>query len=169
MSDRIKTALDARFSDEQAAATPWEEGRDRLARAPIYWLTTVRKDGRPHMTPLIGVWLDDAMHVCTGVDEQKARNLATNPHCIVSTGCNAYDEGLDIVLEGEAVRVEDETTLRRLAAAWEDKYGPDWHFDVRDGGFEAGHGPVLVFRVVPATVFGFAKGRFGQTRWRFAA
>ena len=63
--------LDARFSDEDAAATPWEEGRDRLARAPIYWLTTVRKDGRPHMTPLIGVWLDDAMHVCTGVDEQQ--------------------------------------------------------------------------------------------------
>ncbi len=61
------------------------------------------------------------------------------------------------------------TTLRRLAAAWEDKYGADWHFDVRDGAFEAGHGPVLVFRVVPAVVFGFAKGRFGQTRWRFAA
>ena len=71
MTETIKTELDARFSDEDAAATPWEEGRDRLADASIYWLTTVRPDGRPHMTPLIGVWLDDAMHFCTGVSEQQ--------------------------------------------------------------------------------------------------
>lgn len=167
--DNITTDLDARFSDENATATSWEEGRRRLAEAPVYWLTTVRPEGRPHMTPLIGVWLDDAMHFCTGADERKAHNLEHNARCILSTGCNTYDEGLDVIVEGEAVRVDDDATLQRLADAWEAKYGKDWHFEVRDGAFEAGQGPALVFRVAPVTVFGFAKGRFGQTRWRFAA
>ena len=35
------------------------------------WLTTVRADGRPHVTPLVAVWLDDAIHFSTGPEEQK--------------------------------------------------------------------------------------------------
>jgi nitroimidazol reductase NimA-like FMN-containing flavoprotein (pyridoxamine 5'-phosphate oxidase superfamily) len=167
-ADSITTDLDARYSDENATAASWEDARRRLAEARLYWLTTVRPDRRPHMTPLIGIWHDDALHFCTGVDERKARNLEGNPQCILSTGCNTYDEGLDLVVEGKAVRVEDHATLQRLADAWEEKYGQEWHFEVRDGAFDAGHGPALVFRVAPLTAFGFAKGRFGQTRWRFA-
>ena len=70
--------LDQRYSDPSASATPWSEGRDRLARAEIYWLTTIRPEGRPHVTPLVGVWFEDALFFCTGEDEQKARNLAAN-------------------------------------------------------------------------------------------
>ena len=46
-----------------------------LERAELYWLTTVRADGRPHVTPLIAVTADGAVHFCTGLREQKARNL----------------------------------------------------------------------------------------------
>jgi general stress protein 26 len=157
------------FSDQGAAPVPWTEARQQLADAQIYWVSTVRPDGRPHVTPLIGVWLDGAMHFCTGPEERKAKNLAQNPHCVLTTGCNLYDRGLDIVVEGDAVQVTDDAKLGRLAEAYEAKYGKDWHFDVRDGGFYAEpQGQVPVFEIASSTVFGFHKGDpFSQTRWRF--
>ena len=69
--------LDARVSSEGAKPTAWQEARKHLERAELYWLTTVRADGRPHVTPLIAVWLDGAMHFCTGASEQKARTSST--------------------------------------------------------------------------------------------
>jgi len=41
--------------------TPWAAARSQFADASRYWLTTVEADGRPHVTPLFGVWLDDAL------------------------------------------------------------------------------------------------------------
>lgn len=159
--------LQERFSSPGAGPTPWAEARGQLERAEVYWLSTVRPDGRPHVTPLIAVWLDDRVYFCTGPDERKAKNLAANPHCVLTTGCNAIDEGLDVVVEGDAVRVVDEAVLRRAAARYEAKYGPDWRFDVEDAAFEHDGGRALVFEVAPVTVFGFGKGEYSQTRWRF--
>ncbi|MGH3615629.1 MAG: hypothetical protein ACRDRK_24135 [Pseudonocardia sp.] len=65
------------------------------------------------------------------------------------------------------MRVTAPARLQVLADAWEKKYGGDWHFDVRDGGFTSGQGLALVFKVEPVTAFGFGKGPYSQTRWRF--
>lgn len=162
--------LDARFSSENATPTPWAEARRLLEDAEVYWLSTARLDGRPHVTTLLSVWRDGALYFCTGPGEQKARNLVRNQHCILTTGRNPLDEGLDLVVEGDAVRVTDETQLHGLADAWGAKYGPDWRFEVRDGAFVQGEIPdgALVYEVAPTTAFGFAKGdEFSQTRWRF--
>ncbi len=168
--DEPTTELDARFSSEGASPTPWEHGRKQLEQAALFWLSTVRADGRPHLTPLIAVWLDGALHFCTGPAEQKAKNLASNPRCILLTGSNTLDAGLDIVLEGDAVRVTDEAKLRLLAEAYVSKYGSDWHFDVRDSAFYSEDGgEALVYAVAPAKALGFAKGEYGQTRWRFGS
>jgi Pyridoxamine 5'-phosphate oxidase len=165
--DGPETKLDGRFSSEGAAPTDWARGRERIEGAELFWISTVRPDGRPHVTPLIAVWLDDAAYFCTGADERKAKNLAQNPSCILTTGCNLLGEGLDVVIEGQAERVIDDAKLTRIAHAYESKYGSDWHFDVRDGAFHHGGGEALVFEVAPATAFGFGKGEYSQTRWRF--
>lgn len=55
------TELDSRFSDEDAVATGWEETRVALEEAELFWIATVRADGRPHVTPLVAVWLDGAI------------------------------------------------------------------------------------------------------------
>jgi nitroimidazol reductase NimA-like FMN-containing flavoprotein (pyridoxamine 5'-phosphate oxidase superfamily) len=159
-------ALAGAFSSPNARPTPWADGEALLEDARIYWLTTVRPDGRPHVTPLFAVWLDGVLYFCTGAGERKAKNLTGNARCAVTTGCNAV-EGLDVVVEGEATRVRDETLLSRLAAAWKSKY--DWDWTVRDGGFHGAEGNVAqVFAVAPQTAFGFGKGEtFSQTRWRF--
>src|SRR5439155_17155624 len=106
----------------------------------LSWISTVRADGRPHVTPLVAVWLDGALHFCTGPTEQKARNLSGNPHVVVTTGCNSWEVGLDVMVEGAAVRVTDDATLRRLADAWATKWDGRWKFAVIAGGFEHGAG-----------------------------
>ncbi|CAM5385123.1 pyridoxamine 5'-phosphate oxidase family protein [Streptomyces aurantiogriseus] len=162
------TRLDTRYSDETATATPWPRAEALLAEAELFWISTVRPDGRPHVTPLLAVWSSGALHFCTGPGERKARNLERNAHVTLTTGTNTWDKGYDLVVEGEAVRVTDDRRLRELAAAWEAKYGAVWHFEVRNGHFHHGSGNALVFAVAPRTVFGFGKGEpFGQTRWRF--
>ena len=165
MSEPVQD-LDSRFSSPGATPIPWETARDSLNQAEIYWLTTVRADGRPHVTPLVAVWEDDALYFCTGPTEQKAKNLAHNRHCILTTGCNAFAEGLDLIVEGEAKQVSDESLLQRLAAQWQAKY--NWPFEVRDGAFYGDGGRADVYEVKPAKVLGFGKGEtFSQTRWRF--
>jgi hypothetical protein len=163
-----ETKLNPRFSSPGANAIEWDTGRKRIERAELFWLSTVRPDGRPHVTPLISVWLDGAAYFCTGPGERKAKNLAENLNCILTTGCNQLEEGLDIVIEGEARQIHDEAVLVLVADAYESKYGSEWHFDVRDGAFHAeGSGEALVFAVTPTTAFGFGKGEYSQTRWRF--
>src|SRR5215208_4333837 len=112
------TELDTRFSDQNAVATDWEETRRALEDAELFWISTVRADGRPHVTPLVAVWLDDALYFATGPGEQKAVNLRTNQNVTLTTGCNGWERGLDILVAGEAVQVRDESILDRLAATW---------------------------------------------------
>jgi nitroimidazol reductase NimA-like FMN-containing flavoprotein (pyridoxamine 5'-phosphate oxidase superfamily) len=165
------TELDARFSDQDAVATDWDETRRALEDAELFWIATVRADGRPHVTPLVAVWLDDAIYFATGFGEQKAVNLRTNQNVILTTGCNEWERGLDVVVEGKAVQVVERSVLERLAETWETKWDGRWQYEVNEGGFrhEANADAVLVFAVKPAKVFAFAKGTFGQTRHRFSA
>ena len=160
------------FSSDGAVATEWATALADLQGAEVYWLSTVRPDGRPHVTPLLGVWLDGTLCFCTGPAERKAKNLAQNPNCVLTTGCNGLDDGLDLVVEGVAAMVSEEAELRSVADTFESKYGR--HFTAPDGtwfglGEAIRGGDALVYRVTPTTAFGFGKGRqFSQTRWRFS-
>ena len=162
------TTLDPRFSDPAATAATWDQTSQVLEDAQLSWICTVRADGRPHLTPLVAVWLDETLYFSTGGDEQKAVNLRGNPHVLLLTGCARWDEGLDVAAEGDAVQVTDEALLTRLARAWARKWDGQWQWQVRDGRFEprGGGGPALVFAVRPAKILAFAKGQFGQTRHR---
>jgi general stress protein 26 len=160
--------LQPQFSSDGVTPTAWAEARGRLEGAHIYWLATVRPDGRPHVTPLLSVWLDGALYFCTGPGERKARNLASNPHCILTTGANALHAGLDLVVEGDAVKVSDDVKLRRIADVYESKYGSDWSFEVRHGAFFGEGGEALVYEVEPAKAFGYGRdGEYSATRFRF--
>ena len=161
------TELDARFSDPHAVPTPWEEVRRTIDEAELFWLSTIRSDGRPHVTPLPAVWQDGALHFCTGAEEQKGVNLARDARCVLTTGNNAWKVGLDVVVEGTARRVADDGRLVELAQAWATKYAGDWQFDVVNHAFQHGGGEALVFAVEPSKVLAFAKGEFAQTRYRF--
>jgi nitroimidazol reductase NimA-like FMN-containing flavoprotein (pyridoxamine 5'-phosphate oxidase superfamily) len=169
MTSQPTANFDRRFSAPGAGATPWDETVRALEDAELYWLTTVRADGRPHVTPLIGVHHDGAVHFCTGVGEQKARNLEHSDRVALTTGTNTWASGLDVVVEGVAVRVDDDEALRRLADAYVAKYGEVWRFGVVDGAFRNSQSddPVPVFRIAPSKVMAFAKDPHAQTSYRF--
>ena len=167
--------IDPRYGDASATAPPWSDIERLLVDAQLYWIITVRADGRPHAVPLVGVWHDGAFVFCTGVDEQKHRNLEANPQVAVttgSTGAAGWDSGKDVVVEGVAQRVIGTEELETLAGAWFAKYGEDWRFAVRDQAFvELSHsgdgtgGHARVYRVAPGKVIVFG-GSHGQTTYR---
>jgi hypothetical protein len=163
------TELDPRFGDPDASATSWADVRQIIDEAELFWISTVRRDGRPHVTPLPAVWYDTALYFCTGAGEQKGVNLTRNANCALTTGNNTWKSGLDVVIEGSARRVTDDVLLHRLARAWESKYHGDWHFDVANGAFQGDGGEALVFEVAPAKVLAFAKGDFAQIRFQFSS
>ena len=165
------TRLDPRYSDPHAVAAGWDETRRALEDAELFWISTVRADGRPHVTPLVAVWMDGAIHFHTGAGEQKFANLRANPHVVLTTGCNRWDQGLDVVVEGDAVQVTDAGMLKRLAEAWAAKWDGRWRLAVGDGGFRnpgMNDFPSVVFAVQPTKIYAHAKGDpFGATTHRF--
>ena len=168
--------IDPRYGDPSATAPTWGDIERLLVDAQLYWITTVRTDGRPHAVPLVGVWRDGAFAFCTGSQEQKQRNLDSNPHVAVITGsmgAKGWDSGKDIVVEGTVERVTDAESLQTLADAWFAKYGDDWRFEVRgeefvelshSGGSTTGGARVYRVAMTKAMVFG---DTHGQTTYRF--
>lgn len=157
------------FDTAFGAPAPWPEARTRLAESTTYWLATVRPDGRPHVMPVLAVWKDGALHFPAGKASRKARNLAHNSQCVITTSSAA----LDLVVESNAAKVRDDAALRRLAEAYASKYG--WRVTVRDGAFSgdgaptAGPPPYEVYAVTLTTVFAFGTDEtVGSTRWRFS-
>jgi hypothetical protein len=130
------TTLDQRYSGTTATAVTWDDTLHVLETAELFWISTVRADGRPHVTPVVAAW-----------------------------------SGLDVVVEGEARWVTDESALERAARAFAAKWQGAWQFTVRDGRFYnhgAGDWPSEVFSVTPAKVFAHAKGEpYGATTHRF--
>src|SRR5689334_5943214 len=115
MTPTPTTELDERYSSPGATAVDWAQGEATLTDAELFWISTVRPDGRPHVTPLVAVWLDGALYFTTGADERKGRNLADSPHVVLTTGSNRWNEGLDVVVEGDAVRITDDEALATIA------------------------------------------------------
>jgi hypothetical protein len=164
------TTFDAEYSDPAATATGWKETRKVLEEAELFWVSTVRADGRPHVTPVVAVWAEEALWFSTGANEQKFANMRANPHVVMIAGANRWDGGLDVVVEGEAAHVTDDAVLGRVAGTFAVKWDGRWRFIARDGAFRdpEGSGEAMVISVTPVTVRAHAKGDpFGQTTYRF--
>ncbi|MBB5786177.1 pyridoxamine 5'-phosphate oxidase family protein [Jiangella mangrovi] len=164
----METALVAEFSDPQAEALPWERALEVIESAEMFWLSTVRREGRPHVAPLPAMWLDGRLHFCTGAHEQKAKNIEVNQDVALTTGTNAFRSGIDVVVEGPVARETGNDQLARLAALWMEKIG--WHFTVGDGVFLDEGNPdhqAVVFALTPAKVLAFTKQPYSQTRYTF--
>src|ERR1700735_38456 len=97
------TKFDQQYSDPAATAVSWDETRRALETAELFWISTVRADGRPHVTPVVAAWAEEAIWFSTGAVEVKFANLRANPHVVLTTGCNRWDRGLDVVVGGHAV------------------------------------------------------------------
>lgn len=148
------------ISEKRKGILPWSWAEERLADNRNYYIATVRPDGRPHVMPVWGVWLDNRLFFSTGVDSRKHRNLAANPQCVITT----EDATEPVIVEGSAAILTERAALKRFGAAYKKKY--HWNMESEGGGDPGG-----LFIVTPTTVFAFieAADKFGTaaTRWRF--
>ena len=132
----------------------WRRVEEHLSSARNYWVATVRPDGRPHTTPVWGLWVDGAFFFGAGPDTRKARNLAENPYVAVH-----LESGDDVViLEGlseDLVTTAD--VAARIIAAWEAKYGRLLPEPATRG----------IFRVRPRTARAWTRFPDDATRWQF--
>ena len=179
----VKARVDAQALTDRGAA-PWATAEDRLEnpeRPRTYWLATVRDDGRPHVMPIIGMWMEGAFYFVSGERTQKGRNLAHEPRCVVVTGTTTLPS-LDLIVDGVAAMVTDEAALRRVTEAYRSKM--EWPLEVRDGRVDgpnaptAGPPPYAVWQITPSSVIGLP-GMAGMeqfepedlprpTRWDFS-
>lgn len=142
------------FSKNLQPMLPWSHVTERLEQARNYWLATTRPDGRPHVTPVWGVWVDEALYVDGHPATRWARNIAANP--AVSVHLESGDDV--VILEGTMEdTVTDEQLGGRIVAAWNAKYGrlqPD----------PAGSG---MFRVRPRSARAWSTSSLEDgTRWQ---
>jgi hypothetical protein len=154
-------------------ALPWSRADAALAVPPsdelTWFLGTVRPDGRPHAAGVGALYLDGDVWFTSSPAARKARNLMANPRCTFSVRL----EGIDLVLEGSAERVEDGATLDKLGARFREG---GWPVEVEGDAFtapysapSAGPPPWHLYRFRFQTVFGVATAEpYGASRWRFA-
>jgi hypothetical protein len=171
MADR--TPIETRNLDIYGnAPLPWHRPRELLATDnffPLAFLGTTRPDGRPHAAGISARWLDGDIYFTSGPAARKSRNLAANPACTIATRLAT----IDLVLEGEAVRVTDGPTLERVAAHCRTD---GWPVQVEGDAFtapysapSAGPPPWHLYRFTFHTAIGNATAEpHGATRWRFA-
>jgi nitroimidazol reductase NimA-like FMN-containing flavoprotein (pyridoxamine 5'-phosphate oxidase superfamily) len=149
-------------------ALSWADVQTRVAEAGDFLIATTDPDGRPHVVPVLGVWLEGTVCFVTFQKSRKTRNLVRNNGCAVTVP--GHD--VDLVLEGAAHLVRNAAQLQTIADLFPVKY-PWWHPFVRDGEFydpadTALKDPRHVYAVEPALVFAFGKEEgFSATRWRF--
>jgi hypothetical protein len=150
---------------------PWAQARERISRARWYWLATVHPSGRPHVRPVLAVWVGNALYTTSSPRARKGRNLDRDGRCTVTVTA----DDMHLVLDGSASKVSDPVALEGVAEAYRAKYG--WPVTVIGTAFDAPYGaptagppPYQPYRIRPATVFGFVNDPAlgpSSTRWRF--
>jgi len=138
---------------------PWTWAVERLERSHDYWVATVRPDARPHVMPVWGVWMDEALWFSSSRSSRKARNLDANVHCAIATD-NAYEP---VVIEGEAALINDLAKIGSFVAELNRKYQTDYSVDFFNPMDNA------CYQVRPVWAFGLTEADFTgtPTRWTF--
>jgi general stress protein 26 len=144
---------------EGTGLLPWQWATDRLTRSHDYWLATVWPTGRPHVTPVWGVWHENALWFSCSRRSRKARNLEANPRAVATTD----DPRNPVVVEGEAARVMERDSIAAFAGWCDTKYATDYGIEF------FGDPNNACFRIKVTAAFGISGQDFtgSPTRWVF--
>ena len=133
----------------------WTAVRTELERAQHYWIATVRPDGRPHVVPVEGLWVDDAWYYSGSKETIHYRSVAANPQAAMHLEAATKV----FVVEGEVLPIDPAQTLvARLAKAWRQKYG----YAPPDADESVG-----VLRLTPRSILAWTAFPKDATRFRF--
>jgi len=141
----------------------WSDVERRLVEAPQYWMSTTRPDGRPHVVPRWGAWLDDALYYDGSPATVHARNLGANPGCVLHIG----DGWESIIVEGVSHASQPVTGVlgERISAEMRRKYADRGYAPDPDAWSGAAAGGLRV--LTPAKVMVWFSFPADLTRFRF--
>lgn len=98
----------------------WVGVRERLEKAESFWLATTRADGRPHVIPIDGLWIDDIWYFGGAPETVHQRTVKENPNLVM----HLEDPMRAVIVEGVAEWLTPSAEdARRLAEANKAKYG----------------------------------------------
>lgn len=145
--------------DEGSGLLPWSWAANRLAASRNYWATTLWPDGRPHVLPIWGVWDGEALWFSSSLRSRKARNLAADSRCVMTT----EDAAEPAVLEGSAAIIGEAAAIARFADLMNTKYAAGMTVEFLEPAVNA------TIRVLARWAFGIAHDDFtgSPTRWVF--
>ena len=108
------------YVDNPVSYLTWDWVAARLTESKHYWLCSVRPNGRPHVTPRWGVFMDNKFYYDGSPETRHARNIMENPH--VSLHLENGSEA--IILEGasEPVGKPSPELGKKLSQAYRKKY-----------------------------------------------
>jgi len=108
------------YADKPASYVSWEWVASQLTESKHYWLCSVRPDGRPHVVPRWGVFIDNKLYYDGSTETRHARNILENPHITL----NLESGEKAIIMEGTTRPAEKPTPqfAQTLAAAIGQKY-----------------------------------------------
>jgi nitroimidazol reductase NimA-like FMN-containing flavoprotein (pyridoxamine 5'-phosphate oxidase superfamily) len=136
-------------------ALDWSDVENRLEKAERYWLATTRRDGRPHVIPIDGVWLEGAWYFGGAPETVHQRSVQENPNIVM----HLEDPMAAVIVEGVAERVElPAEKAKQLASATTSKYG----YPTRPEDYSGG-----VWRLEPRRVLAWNSFPKEPTRFRF--
>jgi hypothetical protein len=93
----------------------WTDVERKLESASVYWIASTRPDGRPHVVPRDGLWLDGALLDGGSSKTVHYRNIIRNPRIAVHIGDGQETiivegvVGIDMPGEEMAARLSDES------------------------------------------------------------
>lgn len=141
----------------------WGRVAERIATSMQYWMATTRPDGRPHVVPRWGAWIDEGLWYDGSPRTVHARNLSTNPACVL----HLEDGWKSVIVEGISTPAEPPGLVlgARIAAALTDKYGDKGYSPEPDAweGPEAGG----LMRFTPAKALAWTDFPRDVTRFTF--
>jgi nitroimidazol reductase NimA-like FMN-containing flavoprotein (pyridoxamine 5'-phosphate oxidase superfamily) len=158
-------ATPARFPNEygqtdesRAELQEWEEVATRIAAARNYFLATVGADGRPHLRPVDGVFVEGALCFGGSPETRWVRHLEHQPEASASLP----DDDQAVILEGRVEMITDasDPVAVALNPANRAKY-PQYFTDDEPGEFQ----PFWCLR--PRRVFAWSLTGFPARATRF--
>lgn len=149
--------------DTEEGLLDWPTVRERLVTSKVYWLATVRPDGRPHVVPRWGVWVNDRLYYDGSPETRHARNLDAGNHHVTM---NLEDGLRAVIIEGisERTRAQTEGLGTELATAYA-KYHDDGYSPSADAWSDEDGGGLRV--ITPTTALAWFAYPTDATRFVF--
>ena len=136
----------------------WDWVSNAMEKSRNYWICSTRPDGRPHATPVWGLWINDVFYFGASRSSVKSKNFEHTPQVVVH-----LESGDDtVILEGIVTEIQDQSLLKWVFQAYAEKYpfNPAEDYD-----------PIksVYYRLILKFVFAWQESDFPNTatRWEF--